>query len=348
MDDQKRPPTVQDLVNSSAPVSASASSANNVQRGPDLKPATTIRRTAKDYTMQQYPGPIPFFDHFIAIPMQILRSSKPNLSSDDCSPYVIDATKHIVETYLPTVRFANSLIRHPLEDFKEEGITILEDLAPRTYPLTRKSLQELDSGLHDTDDFLKPNLWGMIRSNRVGTRSVRSMQSILTDESEEGIQFVVNVRVKDRNNEEWVLEALVDTGASRSFISGGTLSKTGPFREHPLPKDRRKVFSSPIGDTTTEPVSFIDVRLHFEGIVLESMHAKLRILIDTDKFEIILGRDFITKYRHKTNTSLLALLEQADQPNLGSTSGSGIFALRSVKKSPGMYKIPVICEHMLT
>ncbi|KAE8445262.1 hypothetical protein EG329_013634 [Mollisiaceae sp. DMI_Dod_QoI] len=166
---------------------------------------------------------------------------------------------------------------------------------------------------------------GMIDSER------RSIQS---ENSEDLCTWQVNAQVRDLDGKTWTLPVLVDTQSPKSFISRGTYSEIGPFKERPIPDSKRDTFSGPFGNDLIEPQSFINVWLEFQGIELQNMEARLRIMEGADKFGVLLGRDFIFKYKKKTDTSLLLLLEDTiDNTSSPNTSPTLIGALISKKKT---------------
>lgn len=135
------------------------------------------------------------------------------------------------------------------------------------------------------------------------TRSKSDERSIHSDDSEECESYQIPVQLKDLEGRSWELSAVVDTGADRSFISRTALSEIGRLKESPIPQDKQKTFTSLFGNAIT-PKSFIHVKLSSDAIYLDQS-VKLKVIEDTEEFQIILGRDFIARYRNSTGQSLL-------------------------------------------
>ncbi|KAH8745160.1 hypothetical protein BGZ57DRAFT_264434 [Hyaloscypha finlandica] len=143
--------------------------------------------------------------------------------------------------------------------------------------------------------------------------------------------YSVYVHIKNLDGKIWELPVLVDTSCPKSFISRRTCSDIGPFRERPVPKEKRNTYRGMLGDVVV-PHSFIEVLLNFQGKGLETMGARLMIMEGNDHFDIILGRDFITKYSKRTKTSLLVVVEGlTDKAATSETGTATIGALLSGK-----------------
>ena len=133
------------------------------------------------------------------------------------------------------------------------------------------------------------------------------------------------VTIKD-DTEEWHgSSATIDTGSCSSFISRSAVTLFG-LKTLPLLPEDILPFVSPIDHAETKPVCFVRLPLKCRQIGLEEVVAKLRVM-ETDGFEILLGRPFIEKHE------VLAKLGRLDK------NGNQLLALRSTL-SKGMLSLP--------
>ncbi|CZR66677.1 uncharacterized protein PAC_16578 [Phialocephala subalpina] len=194
-----------------------------------------------------------------------------------------------------------------------------------THPLPNEKPKAAFQSFTETQHLLHPQMCGMIESDR---------RSIWSEDSEDDYKYEVWVHVRDKDGRIWKLCVLVDTQSPKSFISRGTLSRIGSFTERRILEAKKDAYTGPFGDKETIPQWYIDVGLEFQGIELQDSSARLRIMEETNRFQIILGRDFITRYGKKTKTSLLGILEEStvERP-VSETAPNVVGALRSEKRT---------------
>lgn len=134
------------------------------------------------------------------------------------------------------------------------------------------------------------------------------------------------VTIKD-DTEEWHgSSATIDTGSDSSFISRSAVTLFG-LKTLPLLPAHILPFVSPIDHAETKPVCFVRLPLKCRQIGLEEVVAKLRVM-ETDGFEILLGRPFIEKHE------VLAKLGRLDK------NGNQLLAALRSTLSKGMLSLP--------